>query len=308
MNSNLVSIIITTFNRSTYLKETLNSIVNQSYPLIEILVIDDGSKPDIAKINKEITASFSKCSYYYKANTGQPDSRNYGISRSKGAFVGFCDDDDFWVINKLEKQLAVFNENPDVYVITGDIEYVAVTGQKTGRIKCHRGHNQGYVFASFLEKNRTASITPLLRREVFDKTGFFNPSYTIAEDWEFWRRVSYCFEFYSINEVLAYVRLHPENMSKTRTGKPFDSYELYRKLTKSLLKWGKNRFEPSDYNLIYKIEWQRYRKLMANHYPGVLKKIGFIKSVFNNNIIEGVHLFYLIIKYQFLKPINKQLN
>ncbi|EMQ95509.1 glycosyl transferase, family 2 [Xanthomarina gelatinilytica] len=296
-NNSLVSIVITTFNRSLYLRETLESIKSQSYPHIEILLIDDGSKPDIAKQNKKIADEFKKCYYYYKENSGQPDSRNFGILRSKGSYIGFCDDDDFWHNKKLEKQLKVLNANPEYSIVTGCIEYVDVSGAKTEQLKCHEGHIHGNVFKDFLEKNRTASITPLFKREVIDKIGFFNSNFRIAEDWEFWRRVSYYYKFYNINEVLAYVRLHPENMSKSRTGKPFESFKLYRKLTKNLLKWGTNRFKPADYELIYKVEWKRYRRLMSNHYPGVINKIKFLCQVFFNSITDGFHLIYLMWKY-----------
>lgn len=296
-NEPLVSIVVTTYNRSHYLKETLASIQNQSYPFIEVLIIDDGSEPDIALLNRKITDGFSKCTYYYKTNSGQPDSRNYGILRSKGTYIGFCDDDDFWDIKKLEKQLTVLKVNSGSFIVTGCIEYVNITGAKTGQLKCHEGHNHGYIFRDLLEKNRTASITPLMRREVFNKVGLFNPNFTIGEDWEFWRRVSYYYQFYNINEVLGYVRLHPENMSKSRSGKPYEGYLIYRKLTKSLLNWGEGRFGPDDYSLIYKLEYKRYRKIMSNHYPGILKKIKFLCRVFLNNIADGFHLLFLMLKY-----------
>ena len=96
MNEELVSVIITTYNRSLYLNECLLSVSNQTYKNIEILVIDDGSNKENALINKNICSKYSNCNYLYKENTGQPDSRNYGILRSNGEFFSFCDDDDFF--------------------------------------------------------------------------------------------------------------------------------------------------------------------------------------------------------------------
>lgn len=297
----LVSVVITTFNRNEYLKETLYSIQNQSYPFIEILLIDDGSDFKISRRNKEIAKCFSKCKYYYKKNTGQPDSRNFGISKSKGVYIGFCDDDDYWVLSKIEKQLSVLKLNPIYSIVTGCIEYVKENSEKTGDVKCHEGHNHGSIFENLLIKNRTASITPLLKREVFNKVGYFNPNFTIAEDWEFWRRLSYYYKFYNIKQVLAYVRLHPENMSKSRTGEPLENYKLYRKLTIALIKWGQGRFNTTDYNLVYSYEWQQYRQIMTNHYPGFLNKFKFLKRVFFNDISDGFHILSLIMKYEILK-------
>ncbi|WP_055445286.1 glycosyltransferase family 2 protein [Lacinutrix himadriensis] len=296
----LVTVIIPTFNRAGYVIDTLKSIAQQTYKHFECLIIDDGSTDK----TKEVVLSFCEKDSRFKYLTrpvdlpkGANSCRNFGVNNSKGIFIAFCDDDDFWVPEKLEIQLAVFYEKPDVFVVTGDIEYVDKNGVKINRIKSHYPHNQGCVFEKFLIKNRTSMVTPLLKKEVFEKVGIFNTHFVIAEDWEFWRRVSYYYKFYSINKVLALVRLHGENISKSRSGKPFENYKLYRKLTKSLLKWGKNRFEPTDYKLIYKMEWKTYRKLMGNHYPGILKKGAFLLKVFLGSITDGFHLIYLIMRF-----------
>ena len=102
-NLPLVSVVFTTFNRSYFLSETIHNIAYQTYPNIEILIVDDGSFLDIAKDNKTICLKYPNCQYFYKPNTGQPDSRNYGIKRANGDFIGFCDDDDVWILDKLEK-------------------------------------------------------------------------------------------------------------------------------------------------------------------------------------------------------------
>lgn len=297
----LVSVIITTYNRSAFLKEAIASIIFQTYDNLELLVVDDGSDTSIATENKYICKLFNKCQYFYKENTGQPDSRNYGIKKSKGNYIAFCDDDDYWDSNKLLKQIEILNLNPAYSLVTGCIHYIQENGQKTGNVKCHEGHNHGYIFESLLIKNRTASITPLLRREVFDKVGYFNPNFTIGEDWEFWRRVGYYYKFYSINEVVAYVRLHPKNMSKSRSGEAFEFFLLYRKLTKSLLDWGETRFSKEEKRLIEYIEWQSYRKILVNRSSGILKRISFFRRVLFNNMGDGCHLFFLLIKYEFFK-------
>src|SRR5690606_32232856 len=115
------------------------------------------------------------------------------------------------------------------------------------------------------------------------KVGYFNPNFVIAEDWEFWRRASYFCKFYFIDEVLAYVRLHSNNMSKERTADSLESFLLYRNLTKSLIKWGKPYFKKQDYSLIYKSEWFTYHKLLTNRSPGILKKLKLIFRITINN-------------------------
>src|SRR5690606_871288 len=128
----------------------------------------------IANENMTICSGYNFCNYYYKNNTGQPDSRNYGLKLAKGDYIAFCDDDDYWATDKLEKQMEVLHLHHDVDIVTGDIYYINYNGEKLN-LKSHQGYNHGYVFENFLSKNRTSSVTPLLRRKVFNKTGLFNP-------------------------------------------------------------------------------------------------------------------------------------
>ena len=303
--SPLVSVIITTFNRSKYLEECLDSIVNQTYRNIEVLVIDDGSEHEISIVNKNLCSSYLKCIYFYKKNTGQPDSRNYGIQRSKGSYIAFCDDDDYWVIDKLEKQVNVLENNIEYGLVTGSIEYVNSDGTKTGNLKTHKGHNHGYIFKDLLIKNRTDSITPLLRREIFKKIGYFNTNFTIAEDWEFWRRVSYYYKFYFIDEVMAYVRLHDKNMSLSRKETVLERYKLYRKLTNSLLIWGEGRFSKKEKRHIEYIEWCHYRKLFSNNLSGLKRKSEFLIGLLINDYNNLFRILKLFVKYNKVRSKNK---
>tara|TARA_R110000850_G_scaffold18084_3_gene54986 strand:- start:28 stop:945 length:918 start_codon:yes stop_codon:yes gene_type:complete len=296
----LVSIILTTYNRSGYLEEALRSIANQTYLNVEILLIDDGSGSDIAKENQRISALFKNCFYYYKDNTGQPDSRNFGIHKSKGDYVGFCDDDDFWLQDKLEKQVAILDRHPEVGLVTGNIEYVNSDGVRTGRVIAQTG-NHGYVFEDFLIKNRTTSITPLLRKKVFDKVGYFNPNFVIFEDWEYWRRVAYYYKFYALPDVLACVRKHNTNITGLVTTEPFEQYVLYRKLTTALLAWGEGRFTKVDKQLIARVSWKRYRQILRNHCPGVRSKWYLFYQVMSNSMRNGMQLVYFFLKYDVFK-------
>ena len=298
----LISIILTTYNRPQYLLQALNSIANQTYENLEILLIDDGSDKDIAVENKKIGVSFDKCTYYYKKNSGQPDSRNYGLQRATGEYIGFCDDDDFWILDKLEKQVKVLISNPEIGLVTGNIEFVNEDGKRTGRVINQTG-NHGYVFESFLLKNRTSSITPLLRKEVFEKVGYFNKKFILFEDWDFWRRVAYYYPFYALNDVLACVRKHGDNMSQDATKNPVEQYLRYRDLNKALLEWGENRFTAIDKRNVDKIAWQRYRKIMRNYCPGILNKIAFLLKIALHKPQYGCELILLFLKYEKVKTI-----
>ena len=286
----LISIIITTYNRSKFIEETLYSIQNQTYTNIEILVIDDGSEFNIAREIDEICRQFSKCTYYWKPNTGQPDSRNYGIARANGDYIAFCDDDDYWVLDKLAKQVNILNNNPDFDIVTGDIGYVDKNGVILDTIKTHKPFNHGYIFENLLYKNRTSSVVPLLRKNVFERTGLFNPNFTLAEDWDFWRKAAHYHKFYAMDEVLAYVRIHGDNMSYKKIELK-NRILLYQKLTKSLLNWGSDKFQKEDFKLIRKIEKKMYYKLISNNKNNKVKQSKFLLYFLFQHPTQGFYLF-----------------
>lgn len=295
----LVSIIIPTLNRATYIGYALDSIREQTYLNWECWVVDDGSTDHTAAIMAEYCKRDSRINYVKRPKSfqkGSNGSRNYGLYLSQGKYIGFCDDDDFWLHDKLEKQMPVFQNHPDVGLVTGNIEFVNADGVRTGRVIEQTG-NHGYVFEEFLFKNRISMITPVLRREVFDKVGLFNTDFTIAEDWEYWRRVAYYYPFYALNDVLACVRKHNTNTSLIVTDDPFEQYTRYRDLTKALLKWGEGRFTKADKQLITNVEAKRYKHLLQNHCPGIKYKLGFFFRVLSSDFKGGLVLLQVFINY-----------
>ena len=110
-SNKLVSVVIPTYNRKKYLEEAIVSVVNQTYKCFEILVIDDGSNENYAEL---ICSKYDKCTYLYKQNGGLSSARNFGIKHSKGDYIAFLDDDDYWRNDKLEKQVAVLENNNEV--------------------------------------------------------------------------------------------------------------------------------------------------------------------------------------------------
>ncbi|WP_417238915.1 glycosyltransferase family 2 protein [Bizionia sp.] len=298
MPSPLVSIIIPTYNRGKYIGEALSSIMAQTYTHWECLVIDDGSWDDTASIMKTICDSEPRMRYYKRPvdyPKGVNGARNYGLYKSKGIYIAFCDDDDYWLSDKLEKQIPILEAHPEVGLVTGNIEFVNADGVRTGRI-IKQIRNHGYVFEDLLFKNRLSMITPVLRREVFDKVGVFNTNFSISEDWEFWRRVAYYYPFYALVDVLACVRKHDSNTSLIVTEAPFEQYARYRALTKALLKWGKHRFTKADRILINKVEAKRYVQLMHNHCPGFRRKIKLFLTILKFDLREGLRFGYLYLK------------
>ena len=302
MDKALVSIIIPTFNRSQFIGDAIDSILSQTYNNWECLVIDDGSTDDTASVIAKYCDSDARVTFSIRPETlpnGVNGARNYGVHLSKGDFIAFCDDDDFWLPDKLEKQIAIFKKHSDIGLVSGYIEYVKTDGKRTSRV-IEQKENHGYVFESFLLKNRVSMITPMIKRDVYEKVGKFNTDFKIYEDWEYWRRVAYYFKFYNIEEVLACVRKHDSNTTKDIKRSPVEDYILYLNLNAALLKWGENRFKSEDYRLIKKVRWRRAEQILQNHCPSLQMKMNFLFELAKYDFKSAISIILLFLKYRVL--------
>ena len=108
----LVSVIMPTYNASKYLADSINSILNQTYKNLELLITDDASTAPITlQLLQEIASRDNRVNILYlKENHGAGYARNKSIERAKGRYIAFCDSDDRWTTDKLEKQIAFMNE------------------------------------------------------------------------------------------------------------------------------------------------------------------------------------------------------
>ena len=206
-NLQMVSIIITTYNRKTYLEEAIYSIAHQTYTNIEIIVVDDGSTVNYAQ---SICNQFKNCNYYYKPNGGLASARNFGISVAKGDYIAFLDDDDYWKLDKLEKQVEILNNNSSVDCVHSSAAVVDEKGNLTGQYigaaenKIHK--RSGYVFWNALACWVVKSPTPLIRKKVFQPDLLFDETIKVGEDVDFYQRMFYRHKVHYINEPLAFYR------------------------------------------------------------------------------------------------------
>lgn len=111
MQDNLVSIIMPAYNSANYIKDSIESVLRQSYPYWELLVIDDGSSDNTAEIVKAYNDK--RIVYLHQPNQGVAAARNYGLAEAKGRFIAFLDSDDIWLSEKLSSQLA-FMQSQDI--------------------------------------------------------------------------------------------------------------------------------------------------------------------------------------------------
>lgn len=205
-NQPLISVIIPCYNQARFTKEAINSALNQTYPHVEVILVNDGSTDDTAKMAAEYR---DKVKYIYQRNAGTAAARNTGIRNSKGHLIALLDHDDIWLPYKLEYQLPYFMNNADVgMVYTG----VRVFNAYTREITSDALPNQYLDVHDLLEWCPVPGSTSVFRRDILDKVGLFDESLSGADDWDMWIRIAKQHKIIGCKYILTESRTHSDNL------------------------------------------------------------------------------------------------
>jgi glycosyltransferase involved in cell wall biosynthesis len=192
------------FNGERYLAEAIESILNQTYRRLEIIVVDDGSTDETAAVAARYG---DRIRYVRQDNGGAPTARNLGLSLVAGEFIAFLDSDDLWHPEKLQRQMACFQARADLDLCVTHLQrfWVPVLEAEQKRFQHHRYSEvlPGYV-----------TVTLLARRTLFDSVGYFNTSRPVGDpmDW-FLRAGEKGAVMELLPDVLVYARMHEKNLS-----------------------------------------------------------------------------------------------
>ena len=201
-----VSVIIPTRNRTDWLKESIQSVLDQSFRDFEIIVVDDCSTDDTRIVVEELQDGRIR---YIRHDTkmGGAAARNTGIKASRAEYIAFLDDDDIWPPRKLELQIMKFEELPDDFgIVYGGFEFFS---RENGLIlDTIRPQIRGLTRREMLKGCFFSIITALVRKRCFTKAGVFDENLTSCQDWEMWIRITRDFKVDFVPETLARVAVH----------------------------------------------------------------------------------------------------
>ena len=214
----LVSIIIPAYNADRFIARTLDSLINQTYRNIEVLVVDDGSEDGTVAIVQEYIRQDARIQLLQKVNGGVASARNFGIEQSRGEFVAPIDSDDIAYPKNIERQVKCLLKEPETvgvsYVWSVDIDEKDILNGNFRASKI-----AGNVYATLLCHNflGNASST-LIRRSCFDKVGLYSTRFKDdssqgCEDWDLYLRMAQHYEFQVVPQFLLGYRKLPNSMS-----------------------------------------------------------------------------------------------
>lgn len=201
MDRPLVSIIIPTYNREKLLITAVESILKQTFQDFEILIIDDASTDQTEDIIKDF--NHPKVKYFKLAtNSGQCVARNHGIKEAKGEYVAFLDSDDTWLPQKLEKQVALFENGTDKLGGVYCYSY-----QKFVMSKMTLVNDKGYYRGDIHDKFLTGFCPPtpslfLIRKSALDRVNGFDENLVTFVDLDLWIRISENYDFDFVEDPL----------------------------------------------------------------------------------------------------------
>ena len=206
----LISVVIPVFNGEKTIKETIDSVLKQTFTDFELLVINDGSQDLTVEVVEKIQDS--RIQLYSYPNAGLAASRNRGIDRSTGEYIAFIDADDMWTPDKLEAQFNALKSHPEAAVAYSWTDYIDEYSQflgKGGHITVNGNIYPHLLLTDLLENGSN----PLIRKQAFIEVGNFDESLRAAEDWDMLLRLAIRYHFIAVSSPQVLYRISSNSMS-----------------------------------------------------------------------------------------------
>jgi glycosyltransferase involved in cell wall biosynthesis len=217
-----VSVVIPLYNAEEYIGEAIEGILAQTYRDYEIVVVDDGSTDRSAAIVSSFGAAVR---YVFQPNAGVSAATNRGVSLAKGQLIAFLDNDDIWLPQKLERQVAYLDTHPECGFVNCDMQYISETGKKLDRIL--RGYNEQEPYVRLFQKGYVIMCSAvMIRRWVCEKAGGFDEAFVAAglQDMEWMSRVVTSTAVGYVPETLVLYRDHAPRIPRDRARRNEEIY------------------------------------------------------------------------------------
>jgi glycosyltransferase involved in cell wall biosynthesis len=240
-----VCAVVPTYNREHMVVDCINSLLNQSYPVAQIIVVNDGSTDNTAQV---LSAFDEKITLVNKRNSGKASALNIGLKHCTSDWVWICDDDDIADADGLEKLINCLGDHSDAQVILGGYEifFDTPTGRQYEAPAYKKRSNESNYSVAFMEGMFTLQFAMLVKKAVYDAVGTFNERLVRSQDYEMTLRIMRRFPAIETDEIIFYQRQHAgQRGSGTENFSSGQSEEKW-------LKYDRHIFEEicSDYDLL----------------------------------------------------------
>lgn len=318
MEEGLVSIITPCFNGENYVDEYFNSILNQTYPKVEVIFVNDGSTDSTEKIakkyEKKIEEKGYKYTYIYQNNAGQAAALNKGLKIFKGEFLTWPDADDILYKDSIEKRVKFFKENTEYDLVRNEVNLVDFdTGNKIREFKLNKENRKENIFEDLIFGQNVfyAPVSYMIRTKKFLE---INPRREIFEtrygqNWQMLLPISYKSKCGYIDEILCDYRVRKDSHSRIKV----NSLEEERNKAEKHIEILENVLKPMNLFEVYKNRiYEKYERnllreaYLYNDYNFSRETINKIKKYGKANYKD--YAYYYCTKYKLLRRIIKLLK
>ncbi|HCU65321.1 MAG TPA: glycosyl transferase family 2 [Rheinheimera sp.] len=233
-----VSVVMPCYNNAAYVRQAVDSVLQQDYPNIELIVVDDGSTDN----SLEVLASYGdRIRVIVQPNQGPAAARNNGIRHATGDYIAFLDSDDLWLPGKLSAQLEFLQTNPDFIACfcswsVWDGNEIPAFNQPTAEQRLElQKDKSGWLYLPLLDDSVIHTISVVIKKQIMDSVGFFNEDYRVGEDHDYWLRLSRVgkiaklktlYALYRANQQSTTNKVHAKNFSLLVLQAAVDNYGL----------------------------------------------------------------------------------
>ncbi len=278
----LVSIIMSSYNHKKFVEKAVVSAVNQTYKNIEFIVIDDGSKdgsPELLKSLQEKYGFYLEC----RTNHGLVKTLNYALKElAHGKYVCILDSDDYFALNKIEKQVEVLENNPECGLCYNPIYYIDENDKILSDAIDKKNTLTGYIFEEFFRGD--AHIPDggvLIPMNVFRSIDYYDEDVAL-EDYQLWFKILSKYPACYINEHLTYYRTHATNVSN-------DEYKMLLWEIQVIDKWKAHPVYEKSKPYLFNRWFAKFAKYDKKEAVGYLFKIlKYTMTYSNKNFYKGL--------------------
>lgn len=214
----MISVVLPTYNGSKYIKQSIESIINQTYKEWELIVIDDCSTDDTNKIVQEYTLKDNRIKLYKnETNKRLPASLNTGFAKTSGEYLTWTSDDNIYKENAFEKMIEYFQLNSDVGFVFSNMTII----DENGNIK----QKNSYIPSSMeeIKYKNIVGASFMYKREVYKTIGDYDTSKFLIEDYDYWLRISRKFKIGFINDSLYFYRTHSGSLTESKNSQMLEA-------------------------------------------------------------------------------------
>jgi glycosyltransferase involved in cell wall biosynthesis len=210
----LVSVVIAAYNHGRFLREAIDSALRQTVANLEVIVVDDGSTDETASLMQSYSKQ-PRLAYQRREHSGVAAAKSAGVQLARAPFIAFLDADDQWLPHKLERQLPLFDADAGVGVVYARRLLMNEDGEPIAY--CQPTLYRGNVLDRIFQKNFICFSSAVVRRQLLDQVGLFDPALPFGVDYDLWLRLAQSCRFDFVDEALVKYRTGHASLSRLDT-------------------------------------------------------------------------------------------